>query len=303
MPYHQLFGDVPTRWGSKAAMLERFLEQEECIRRVLVNDRKASHLLPGWQQIDVMKSVHQALKPLSEFTNILSGEKYATVSSILPLLSILNDICDESKDDEAASALTKEILDVARAYMQCKYQSSSVQSLLKISSLVDPRYKATYIRSQDLDMVKATIIDDALVYLESSKDDMTVVKETSSSDHKEPPRKKLNLQERLMRKRVEVAEKSGADELNTPFYVVKNELERYLSVSCEEYEVNPLNWWKTSSKVYPNLSQVARKYLCITATSTPSERLFSTAGGVITSKRNLLKPELAEMLIFLNRNA
>ena len=140
-------------------MLERFLEQENSIRRTLVNDRKASHLLPGWQQTDIVKSIHQALKLLSEFTNVLSGEKYATVSCIPPLLSILKDICDEAKDDANATALTREILDLARAYMHDKYEDSSVQHILQISTLLDPRYKTAFIPVEALDMVAAFVTD------------------------------------------------------------------------------------------------------------------------------------------------
>ena len=39
------------------------------------------------------------------------------------------------------------------------------------------------------------------------------------------------------------------------------------------------------------------------ATSVPSERLFSSAGNVITQKRNSLLPENADKLIFLFENS
>ena len=38
------------------------------------------------------------------------------------------------------------------------------------------------------------------------------------------------------------------------------------------------------------------------AASTASERLFSTAGNIITDQRNCLDPDRAEMLLFLNKN-
>jgi len=41
---------------------------------------------------------------------------------------------------------------------------------------------------------------------------------------------------------------------------------------------NPLEWWYANKKKYPILSKLAYKYLCITATSVPSERMFSTTG-------------------------
>ena len=77
-------------------------------------------------------------------------------------------------------------------------------------------------------------------------------------------------------------------------HVLKELLEKRTSL--------PLQWWATHSYVYPNLSIMARKYLCITATSVPSEQLFSTAGNVVSAKRNALLPENVEKLVFLHDN-
>ncbi len=40
----------------------------------------------------------------------------------------------------------------------------------------------------------------------------------------------------------------------------------------------------------------------MTASSVPSEQLFSKAGDVITNERNNLKPELAEACVLLNQD-
>ena len=67
-------------------------------------------------------------------------------------------------------------------------------------------------------------------------------------------------------------------------------------------EEDPLHWWKNNEPRYPLLANVARKYLCICATSTASERVFSTAGQVVSSRRSLLKPAKVDMLVFLAKN-
>jgi hypothetical protein len=47
---------------------------------------------------------------------------------------------------------------------------------------------------------------------------------------------------------------------------------------------------------------VAKRLLVISATSVPPERVFSTAGGIITKKRNALSDTSAADLIFLREN-
>ena len=47
------------------------------------------------------------------------------------------------------------------------------------------------------------------------------------------------------------------------------------------------------------MAALARRYLCIPATSAPSERTFSTAGNVVTQKRTRLSPDLVATSVFL----
>ena len=53
---------------------------------------------------------------------------------------------------------------------------------------------------------------------------------------------------------------------------------------------------------YPNLYITVKNYMCIPATSVSSERVFSTAGNLINSKRQRLTPDNVDMLMFLNKN-
>lgn len=48
------------------------------------------------------------------------------------------------------------------------------------------------------------------------------------------------------------------------------------------------------------LFQLVQKFMCIPATSTPSERLFSLAGFIVNARRNKLTVERMNRLIFLH---
>lgn len=85
------------------------------------------------------------------------------------------------------------------------------------------------------------------------------------------------------------------------------ELERYRksdSVSLESVRNvgGPLAWWKTKEEIYPTLAPLARKYLAVQATSASSERLFSTAGNIVTVKRARLTDDNVENIAFLHFN-
>ena len=66
-----------------------------------------------------------------------------------------------------------------------------------------------------------------------------------------------------------------------------------------------MEWWECHqhlAKMYPHLAKMALKYSRVVATSVPSERLFSTAGNIVTAKRAALDPGNVEKLIFLHDN-
>jgi len=67
----------------------------------------------------------------------------------------------------------------------------------------------------------------------------------------------------------------------------KSGIERGSAVLSEEkleLDKGPLEWWKQRRMTFLFLSQLIRKLYCITATSCPSERLFSAAGNLLNNK-------------------
>ena len=50
------------------------------------------------------------------------------------------------------------------------------------------------------------------------------------------------------------------------------------------------------------MATLARIYLGVPATSVPSERVFSTAGDIVTAQRSRLAGDHIDQLIFLKKN-
>ena len=59
---------------------------------------------------------------------------------------------------------------------------------------------------------------------------------------------------------------------------------------------------KIIKNVLKNLYRLVSRYLCIPATSCPSERIFSKAGEIISVDRSRLSPKHANELIFCSEN-
>ena len=89
LPVHKLKIDVVTCWGSTYDMVERMLEQVDAVKSVLSEDRTSAHLVPAWQDCDILHSIAAILKPLKCMTGALSGESCVTISAVKPLLNHL----------------------------------------------------------------------------------------------------------------------------------------------------------------------------------------------------------------------
>jgi len=72
-------------------MVIKLLEQEDAVREALSLDRNMTHLLPTWQDIQVLELILKAVSPISELTDFLSGENHITISAELPVLHNLKE--------------------------------------------------------------------------------------------------------------------------------------------------------------------------------------------------------------------
>lgn len=87
----------------------------------------------------------------------------------------------------------------------------------------------------------------------------------------------------------------------TPLEKVNLEIIQYQKEKPLSLTGNPLEWWKKHEIYYAILSHLAKLYFGISATSVPSERVFSSAGDLITAQRATLKPEYIDMTVSLQK--
>lgn len=81
------------------------------------------------------------------------------------------------------------------------------------------------------------------------------------------------------------------------------EIERYRDLpGPKTLKDDPLKWWKKHATILPLLSEHARQWLCIPATSAECERIFSKGGDIQTKRRIRLKSANLANLIYVYFN-
>ena len=102
-------------------------------------------------------------------------------------------------------------------------------------------------------------------------------------------------------------ENSDSEEEAVDFGIVKDDILR----EFENYRAEPemskdeddiLQWWRERRTKYPNLARLARKYLCVPATSTQAERVYSALGWLLNKRRLCLTGSHVNNLMFLKDN-
>ena len=87
---------------------------------------------------------------------------------------------------------------------------------------------------------------------------------------------------------------------SSPF---QRELEGYIGETFNlNEEADALDFWVEHEQTYPDLADMAFDILTIPASSTPVERVFSTAGHVSMGKRNRLSGAKLEREVLIKKN-
>ncbi|XP_039652399.1 zinc finger BED domain-containing protein 4-like [Perca fluviatilis] len=273
LPTHQLVTESPTRWGSRQKMIERFLEQEKAIVRVLGSDKKSRHLVPTWQDIEVLESVNKAVKPLQQFTDALSGEAYVSVSYIKLVLHLFktNLLQPEEEDTEFTKTIKRNIM----RYLDDKYSDPVKNELLDMSSLMDPRFCTTYIDPDKVEQVKKRAVTElmSLPAEKSTPQQSGPAVQVCQGEAQPPPNKKMTLAA-FFKKNVPEPSSHQSEAVK-----VETELATYLLTPEVDPDTDPLQRWKRHEPNFPRLSNLAKKILVCPCYKCPIREAFQCGRG------------------------
>ncbi|KAK0148014.1 Zinc finger BED domain-containing protein 1 [Merluccius polli] len=183
-------------------------------------------------------------------------------------------------------------------------QDQDIQNFLQEATFMDPRFKGRLgvgVAEAWWDRLEKAVIDRvtaAQLPTEEDPDGDDEVEEDQADRHRMSALEQLFADEdrELLHTTMSTSSALSITEQ------VQKEIELYKGMPAIPSGQDPVAWWWGKRDTFPNLSALSEVYLCVQASSTPSERVFSCAGHAISQERCRILPEKAKMLIFLQKN-
>ncbi|PIC32209.1 hypothetical protein B9Z55_012626 [Caenorhabditis nigoni] len=241
---------------------------------------------------NLMQSVCDLLKPLSDLSNTTQA-RGCTASVIIPLSHFLiEEMRKRTESPEASNAIASRIEYELSKYDDCDF--------LKYCTLLDNRYKDVFLKAD----VKDSFLRMAIS--EKKKEEKSVAQTDTELEVEkivEPPQKRVKTEfELFLESKKKKKDASLTPTVSDYSVALKMELERFLSSPGDER--SPVVFWtdEVSLSLYPLLSKYGQRYITCPPGSAEVERLFSTAGQILTKHRKSMSTEMFDKLLFLTKN-
>ncbi|PTQ46678.1 LOW QUALITY PROTEIN: hypothetical protein MARPO_0010s0077 [Marchantia polymorpha] len=268
-----------------------------CIREKILKTWNADDLRIRCLPQIINLSVKAFLKSLGETDDILIDDEIPNRNAsnlIRRLRFIVKKLCSSTQQRKQFRQVT--ILDdsksmkyalVATHQVLFKYYSFTDDSYFYMMSVIlDPRFKKTYLEQKEFEslypgLIRATFT--LLKKLMSEKKIFCDSNEINSVLSQEPQQPTIFLG---------MFAHCNADN------ETKDEVDRYLSLQCEDPTVDPLEYWKVHEKQFLFISAVAKDILSIPGSAVAVERIFNCGRDVIGIRRHSLAPATLSALMF-----
>ena len=260
---------------------------------------------------DMLKEVVEVLEPFEQVTTDLSAQYYPSISKIIPAVCLLN---EELESIFVAVVPVVQLKIDLLHNLSTRFHKLEDSTPLLISTYLDPRYEmfsitlnnscifTMYYRFKSMFFKKnVKVAEQRVVHEVFGTTAMSPFSpQPSSSPPTEVPTKSI------WERQKETMQKHNSSILNTGSNTANGIvlIRDYTKLPVVEMDTDPLQYWKEKREagVLVQLVPVIKKFLCVPATSVPSEQLFSKAGELISARRNRLSGKNVDMLLFLNKN-
>jgi len=313
LPVRSLKVDNKTRWGSTYEMLKRLTASRPAVSACLATLHGLRKPVPDdltsaqWSLIEKMADV---LEPFQDVTEFLSHEKHPTIGAVMPIMlgTIPAHLKVVTADGPTIKAFKKRL--AKEIDIRWDILNVNAPETLLLAVYLDPRFKdfRFIVDAEEREICVRRAVD-AIAKLVKGMATGGPSHATNSANADDEVSSYVAKRNRLFGEAAMSYSppSTDADDQNT-------EVERYRRKSaCAAFGdpsapnepspmLDPLVWWKQRQSKFPRLAALARRYLSITCTSVPSERVFSKCGWIVNKRRCSLSDKNIALLAFLSCN-
>ncbi|CAG8780206.1 28544_t:CDS:1, partial [Racocetra persica] len=295
-----VIADVPTRWNSSYLAWCRLLELEKYILLLEIelakdtnpdSNKDAKYLtkiMLTKDEWELLRNLIPILGPFEEATKYLGGSKYVTYSTMNPIMihiiNMLKPVLISPEEINVESI--KDIFVELEIYDDDSDTSKKIdlnrptQTLGVLEKVKETLYRAMrfYWKKDNIESYLPSILDPRVKKFDFAPDKIKQVQDLLRTRYQ-------NARDNTTTSTPTVNILSFHNTTVSPFYKPtllnifnntsplnsQSELEEYLAVPQIPFGSDPFTWWKINKERFPVISRLARIYLSVSATSTPSE--------------------------------
>lgn len=133
----KLIQSCDTRWNSTYYMLVRFIDLIDYINSILLDNVSAPENLNAIEKQTAIEFI-KILKPFESATKILSGEKYVSISKVIPVVSSIRHELEHVKPE---TLIGQDLKSQTVSSFESRFGNILQNTRFVIATLLDPRFK------------------------------------------------------------------------------------------------------------------------------------------------------------------
>lgn len=276
--------EVPTRWNSAYHMLQRLVTMKTELTLALNECNRAPPGVNADEYLIIQETI-QILEPFDLATTKISGESYITLSLVIPLIRGIKTKLAEV-ESQIVTESGKKILLCVKGSVDKRLSPYENRTPVVLATILDPRFKKKGFKTSDEEKRAVQWLEKAYASHLSKERLAEETQQPIPSTSSGTPDDLLGFLD--------------VPDVSTPLSNSLIDVRQYLEKPVIDRKECPITYWRYNNN---KLKELAMLYLCIPASSVPSERIFSKAGQILTERRNRLKEKRLNELLFIKQNS
>ena len=279
IPYRKIANPPNTRWSGRLLNLSSCLRLQKPLMH-LTSSKENWHkhnLTPSeWRLIGVAVAL---LEPVRDTVLALEGEKEPTMDRVLERIYTMHCLLDEfiSNPSNSGIGFGREL----RRQLEKRFPEKGTNNPLAcMANFLSPKLKGIDLEESDKLESTKDLIEKEWNKMKASDDSLLSAVEEQPGEADEDI--ELSPTSKLRKKMQARAQSTGVQQRRrNRIPPIRREMIQYETFTVAHKESSVLEWWRGHETILSILSKVAKKVLTVPASSSKSERVFSTGANSI----------------------